>query len=444
MKLQLGDLKNSKEMVAFLEKSTRAMRELIADNRRKLAPNDLVLDRGMELSRMKRQAADMLSQIAVTDDEKASGTLGVIEALSQMASFGDVAASDELRVAVDREIKNSDPRVAQQAKSIALSLLSMDYQNGSTKSDELIAMAELVLASGVSLSESNLNALSQATELLASHSEDESAMVLAKKTEEAFRDHPQPQVAIKAWEQHASRIEEMKKMSLLMNEATAESRDPVQARAVVDAIMNKIPSPWTAFFLMQVAIKIEFSGRPLIAQQLVEVAESQIDKIKVKEARDELAKNCEQFRKRTSALNKPMNLSGLVDTEGKPIDLDRYKGKVVLVDFWASWCGPCIEEIPNIESVFSARNKDGFEVIGVNLDENTADLTTFLQSKKLNWATYVSSDPAARGFETPLAQELGISAIPFVALIGKDGNVAAIHVRGSKIAQQVAEQLAKE
>lgn len=444
MTLELGDLKDSNAAVRLLEKSSRAMRELIADGRRKLVPIDVMLDRGMELSRMKVQAADMLAKLAVTADEKVAATLGKLEALETMASFGDVAASDDLRGLAEQESASDDPRIAQKVKSISLNLSSRDYENGTAKAEDVVKNAEIVLTSGTKLNASNLIVVSQAIENLDRHDEKDLALQLAKKVEEAFRNDDEPQLAINAWQIHAQRTTEMKDIVALIQQNPSEPINPAQAKETINALMNKIPSPWTSFFFVQAAIQLEYSDQPLIAKEMIDVAQTQIENVKNEEARAELARNCEQFQKRLGVNNKPLDLSALVDTDGKPIDMESYKGKVVLVDFWASWCGPCIQEIPNIEKVYSDKNKDGFEVISINLDENREDLEAFLKSRKPLWKTYVSNSdkPEERGFQTAIAKAIGISAIPFIAIIGKDGNVAGIHVRGPKIESKVAELLA--
>ncbi len=444
MTLKLGDVNSAQPLLKFLETSSRAVRELIAHGRQKKLTKEVLLERGMELSRMKLEASQRLEKIAVSEDEKAAASVGKLEAYSQMASFGDVAASDSLRELASAESKNADKRVAQQAKAISLSLMVSDYDSGTAKIDELMSLANTILADGKELTASNLNALAQAVGVLSKRSAEDAALELAKKTEEAFRENSEPQLALTAWELHASRLKEAIEVGSLLQPNVKEDQDPVLARKAIDALMAKISSPWTAFFFVQIGIQVENSGRLELAKQLFEVAETQIENLKDPDARVELERNCKQFKSHFAILNKPLNLSELVDMAGKSVDLKKYNGKVVLIDFWATWCGPCLQEIPNIEEAFEAYNKDGFEVIGINLDEDRSLLQSFLASKKMLWTTYVSSKPDAIGFDTPLAKEIGISAIPFIAIVGKDGNVAGIHIRGRKIREKIVELLAKE
>ena len=442
MTLKLGDINSAQPLLKFLETSSRAVRELMAHGRQRKLTKEVVLDRGMVLSRMKLEASQRLEKIAVSEEETAAASVGKLEAYSQMASFGDVAASDNLRELASSESKNTDKRVSQQAKAISLSLMVSDYDSGTAKIGELVSLANTILADGKELAASNLSALAQAVGALSKHSADDAALELAKQTEVALRESSEPQLALTAWELHASRLKEANEVGSLLQPNAKE--DPVGARKAIDALMAKIPSPWTAFFFVQIGIQVENSGRLQLAKQLFEVAETQIENLKDPDARAELERNCKQFQSHFAILDKPMDLSELVDMAGMPVDLKKYKGKVVLVDFWATWCGPCIQEIPNIEEAFEAYNKDGFEVIGINLDEDRSALETFLASKKMLWTTYVSSKPDANGFNTPLAREIGISAIPFIAIIGKDGNVAGIHIRGRKIRDKIVELLAKE
>jgi thiol-disulfide isomerase/thioredoxin len=305
-------------------------------------------------------------------------------------------------------------------------------------------LIEKILADKEHLTGSNLSVIIKALELMESNASKEVALALAKQTEEAFRDHSETQVAIAAWQQHALREHEMEDLGMWVSEEGDSQKNPQKAKELGNALMAKIASPITAFVLIKLAIELEQEGSIEVASEFVKIASTQIENAKG-DSKNELASSCEKSIKRLGVINKAMNISTLVDTEGKAIDMARYQGKVVLVDFWASWCGPCIQEIPNIEKVFAEKNSEGFEVIGVNLDQDRSKMEAFLKSKKLLWTTYVSAsqEPNESGFNTPLAVETGIIAIPFVVVIGKDGNVAAIHVRGDKLAPTIAEQLAK-
>jgi len=131
---------------------------------------------------------------------------------------------------------------------------------------------------------------------------------------------------------------------------------------------------------------------------------------------------------------KPMEIKGEL-LDGKAFENDRFAGKVVLVDFWATWCGPCVAEIPNLLEQYEKYHDKGFEVVGISLDENKADVEKFVADNAIPWPVIF----AGKGWQDPVAQFYGITGIPQLVLIGRDGNVVSLDVRGQKLAERLAE-----
>ena len=136
-------------------------------------------------------------------------------------------------------------------------------------------------------------------------------------------------------------------------------------------------------------------------------------------------------------VGKPVQLEGIT-IEGKPLDMAEYKGKVVLIDFWATWCGPCRAEIPNIFANWQKYHGAGFEVIAISTDRDMAELKKFVSEEKPPWTVVADHHPRNK---KSMANKFGISGIPAFILIGKDGNVAAVHCRGERLGQQLAKLL---
>ena len=76
------------------------------------------------------------------------------------------------------------------------------------------------------------------------------------------------------------------------------------------------------------------------------------------------------------------------DLKGDTINTRKLKGKVVLIDFWATWCGPCTAEVPNLVSVYQKYHEKGFEILGISLDRSRSQLVSFLEDHKMNWPQY--------------------------------------------------------
>jgi thiol-disulfide isomerase/thioredoxin len=136
-------------------------------------------------------------------------------------------------------------------------------------------------------------------------------------------------------------------------------------------------------------------------------------------------------------IGQKMELSG-VTLDGQQLNMDKYKGKVVLVDFWATWCGPCRAEIPNILANWQRFHDAGFEVIAISVDQDLKELSEFVAAERPPWTVIADRHPINRN---SMGQKYGITGIPAFVLIGADGKVATVHCRGERLGQALAKLL---
>ena len=128
------------------------------------------------------------------------------------------------------------------------------------------------------------------------------------------------------------------------------------------------------------------------------------------------------------------------DVTGKPISVANYKGKVVLIDFWATWCGPCVAELPNVLKAYEKHHSKGFEIIGISLDQDQTRLTTFTMQKNMTWQQFFDG----KGWGNKLAAKYGVNSIPATYLLDGEGKIIAKNLRGEDLEQAVAKALTKK
>ncbi len=126
--------------------------------------------------------------------------------------------------------------------------------------------------------------------------------------------------------------------------------------------------------------------------------------------------------------------------DGKEVDVTKMKGKVILIDFWATWCAPCVAEMPNVIKAYAEYKDKGFEVVGISLDEDKSALEGFIAQNNMTWPQYFDG----KGWGNEIAQRFGIGQVPATFLVGKDGKIIASNLHGSQLEEKLKEVLSEE
>jgi len=122
---------------------------------------------------------------------------------------------------------------------------------------------------------------------------------------------------------------------------------------------------------------------------------------------------------------KPLDLK-FTATDGHEVDLAALRGKVILIDFWATWCGPCVAELPNVLKAYEKLHPKGFEIVGISLDSDRAKLEGFIKEKNMTWPQFFDG----KGWNNEISSRFGIQSIPAMWLVDKKGMVVSTSVRG--------------
>lgn len=126
-------------------------------------------------------------------------------------------------------------------------------------------------------------------------------------------------------------------------------------------------------------------------------------------------------------------------TAGDELSLDKLKGKVVLLDFWAVWCGPCRVEMPEVRKIWKKYSGQQFVIIGVNLDSNRAAFEAYVKQEGLTWPQYYEG----LRWDNKLAKLYGVTAIPHTVLIDREGIIKGVGLRGGGLSSKIGELLKK-
>ena len=125
---------------------------------------------------------------------------------------------------------------------------------------------------------------------------------------------------------------------------------------------------------------------------------------------------------RLALLTQPLDLKFDNILDGQPVDLSKFRGKVVLLDFWATWCGPCMAKLPEIQKINGKYRDKGFQLIGISLDQDKAALLKITKAKNMDWPEYFDG----KGWESAVGTRFGVQSIPAAWLVDKKGLAHAV------------------
>jgi thiol-disulfide isomerase/thioredoxin len=246
--------------------------------------------------------------------------------------------------------------------------------------------------------------------------------------------NPAPEIATVGWKRYIAST--LGRWDMLDDDAKAKF-----AADIIKQLKTGQPTSLDVRIVATVASQLELMGEVDFVSKLLSGALPLLQK----DASPELLEDIESaslvgMERRLNLMGRPMEVFGDL-LGGGEIDWKSYRGKVVLVDFSATWCPECIKEAPNVVEMYKTYKDKGFDVIAVSLDRTQEAAEQYIADNKIAWSTLFPAKEDDRFWSHPLVKHYGITGIPTAILVDQKGNVVSLDARGPALREKLAQLL---
>ncbi len=433
------------EMLRHLEQIDARLRDLVLAGSRSLMEKDQFIAAGKQLGQMKLRAGEHLANLpTATPAQRKTGVIAQLVALSHLSGLGDVESARQLEELARALSAADDPDLAHQARVVLLGFELQAVQNG--QRDDPSGLLDL--ARGLFTREQDRGfpefmMLQQVANVLEQMDFADRAAEVRKLLTENYLGSQDPQLRGEAWVILTRDSAELANFNAVYRTVGGDAFDAASLTTAARSLIDAYPVGPTLEHLAKAISQIEYSGFIDASRLLAELIDARNKQIAPSVSTRIVDELIDAHRRRLALLGQQADFDRwLVDLEGTPVSGDAYRGKVILVDVWATWCVPCLKEIPNLRKLYDSYHDQGLVILGVNVDDRASDAREFVDKQRIPWPVLRPAD--GQGLQSEFAQQYGIKLIPFVALIDRDGRVARLHVRGEHLESAVRELLHPE
>jgi len=340
---------------------------------------------------------------------------------------------DEVRKFAQVIAVDPDPAISLQGRVILLGLRIGDLRSNREKDIQGIVNDLTALLANERRDQSVLDVTQQAEMTLRMLGHEKEADAVFKAIAESFKDHADPALAKEA----AAMFQELKLRQLGLDEkldaVARKEKDAVKPfmSAIQTALTQAEPTIPILNKTLRAVSMLEQTGQYALGLQICQLIQDAAAKITNPPLKVEVDRVLDMAKRRLQLVGKPFEVQG-TNLDGAAFDFAKYKGKVILVDFWSTKSQPCIAELPGLRDIYKKFHDKGFEIIGVSMDRDRNVMAQFLQSEKLPWTTIASEK---------MVQQGGVEAVPFAVLLDRTGMAVDLHLHGSRLEQKLVELL---